>query len=220
MRFPFHRTFAVALASGAAIVIVLATAQFSRASHQISSTGHYSHSNGSCTSKVDPVTIVFTGSASTGNVNQNLIQHTALDHGASPFPQNFSTSGQCLQQTVDKSSCALLACTRDHIRGRQAAVTNPTYGTTTQATPHHEDWVTAAIGCFPGNHAVDKGGLQTGGTSGFDRGRTLVFNGFNGQSGHTITTFNWGNTMEFAQCDGDMAGSNGLVYYITIPHGH
>lgn len=204
----------------ALLIAVLVAPSQATGTHAISGTGHYSHRQGDCASRSDPVTVVFTGTATTSNVNTNLVQHTILDFGASPNAQYYATNGNCLQQTVDRSTCAVIACTRYHIRARLAAVTNPTYGTTTQATPHHEDWVTAG-GCGFGNHAVDKGGVSTGLASGFDQGRTLIFNSFSGASGHTsISSFYWGNTQEFIQCDGDPAGSNGWVFYIPIPHGH
>ncbi len=205
------------------VVVLLAVIQPGKASHAINSTLHYSFKNGSCTTdnRVDPVTVVFTNLATTDRVNQNINQHTDLDHGASPNGQHFGTSGQCLAQTVDKSSCLLIACTRWHIRGRLAAASHAIYGTTTQATPHHEDWVDDIQnpGCLPGNHAVDKGGVQTGGYSGFSQGRDHIFDGFF-QAGHVVETVYWGNTQEFPQCDGDMAGSDGFVDYIKISHGH
>jgi hypothetical protein len=209
---------ALAVAFLAVFASFLATVHSGQASHAINSTLHYSFKNGTCTeaNRVDPVTIVFWNLATTDRVNQNINQHTDLDHGASPNAQHFGTSGQCLGQTVDKSSCAQVACTRWHIRGRLAAASHAVYGTTTQSTPHHEDWV---LTCFPPNHAVDKGGVSEGTSSGFDQGRDHILSGFL-IDGHVQETVYWGNTQEFPQCDGDLAGSLGWVYYIKISHGH
>lgn len=208
---------ALAIGTVGVIAALLAVAHAGQASHAINSTLHYSFKNGACTTanRVDPVTVVFTNLATTDRVNQNVNQHTDLDHGASPGPQHFGFSGACLEQTVDKSSCAQIACTRWHIRGRQATATHATYGTTTQSTPHHEDWIVGS-GCGVGNHAVDAG---TGGNSGFDQGREHIFDGFI-QGGHTWESSFWGNTQQFPQCDGELAASSGSVYYIKISHGH
>ncbi|HEU6443722.1 MAG TPA: hypothetical protein VFL61_01555 [Gaiellaceae bacterium] len=217
------------LAALAVVAVVVLAALFAavhsgQASHAINSTLHYSFKNGSCTTenRVDPVTIIFWNLATTDRVNQNINAHTDLDAGASPNGQDFGYNGACLAQTVDKSSCSLIACTRFHIRGRQSTTTHATYGTTTQSTPHHEDWVNQYFsGCWPGNHAVDKGGVETQGglPSGFDQGREHILDGF-APAGHVYEINFWGNTQEFPQCDGDLAGSNGVVYYIKISHGH
>jgi len=207
--------------------VLLAVATSGHASHAINSTLHYSFSDSSCStaSRVDPVTVVFYNLATTDRVNQNIDAHTDLDAGASVNPQNFGVNGVCLGQTVDKSSCAIMACTRWHIRGLQSPVTHATYGSTTQSTPHHEDWVESVfnpgcniLGLF-GNHAVDKGGVSSGMFSGFDQGREHIWDGFSA-AGHTGELQYWGNTQEFPQCDGDLAGSNGYVRYIKISHGH
>lgn len=180
----------------------------------------------SCTTnnRVDPVTIAFTNLATTDRVNQNVNQHTDLDHGATPCGvQLFGVNGTCSGQTVDKSSCSYWTCTRWHIRGRQSPVTHATYGTTTASTPHHEDWVDWSPwnpNCdapgFGGDHAVDSNGP---GGSGFDQGREHIRTGF-AAAGHAYETLFWGNTDPFVQCDGDTAASNGTVYYIKISHGH
>lgn len=216
----------IALAVGGVSVLaaLFATVHSGQASHAINSTLHYSFKN-DCTSgnRVDPVTIVFTNLATTDRVNQNVNQHTDLDHGATPFgAQLFGVNGTCSSQTVDKSSCSYWTCTRWHIRGRQSPVTHATYGSTTASTPHHEDWVwyspwnNCNILGYGGNHAVDSNGP---GGSGFDQGREHILSGFV-SGGHVYETLFWGNTDPFVQCDGDTASSNGTVYYIKISHGH
>jgi hypothetical protein len=208
---------------------LFAAAHPGQASHAINGTFHYSF-DGACVpdNRVDPVTVVFTNLATTARVNQNIDQHTSLDSGASFGPQNFYVSNSCATQTVDKSSCGIMACTRFHIRGRTSPVSHATYGTTTQATPHHEDWIEAYTDpeCnlfqfgINGNHAVDKGGVEgTPGYSGFMWGRDVIFDGFF-NAGHVIEGVYWGNTDEMPQCDDDLAGSDGFVYYIKISHGH
>lgn len=223
----------MALAVGGVVTLaaLFAAVHSGQASHAINRTLHYSFKNGQCvtSNRVDPVTVVFTNLATTDRVNQNVNQHTDLDSGASFSPQHFGVNGGCFEQSVDKSSCGAQACTRFHIRGRQSPVTHAIYGTTTQSTPHHEDWIPSytdpscniGIPGFLGNHAVDKGGVETQGGiySGFSWGRDHIFDGFFA-AGHVVEVVYWGNTQEFPQCDGDLAGSDGFVYYIKISHGH
>ncbi|MGH3031016.1 MAG: hypothetical protein ACRDNE_09685 [Gaiellaceae bacterium] len=87
-----------------------------------------------------------------------------------------------------------------------------TWGYTTTGTPHHEDLTYCG-------HAVDKGGVNKGGglQSGFDQGRSRIYNALYGKPGHHFAgSVNWGNTQEFKQCDNDWAGSHGIVYWFRI----
>jgi hypothetical protein len=91
----------------------------------------------------------------------------------------------------------------------------------TVGTPHHEDWVwrISHSGCVGathvGNHAIDQGGVHQETESGFDRAREELRRGFE-NDGFAALTENWGNTHEFEQCDGGLAGSNGSGTIIFI----
>ncbi len=197
-------------------LLILTFAQSGDASHAIHSTLHYSFKDDCTTAnRVDPVTVVFTNLATTDRVNQNVNQHTNLDHGATPFGgQKFRVNTDCSDQTVDKSSCSFWTCTRWHIRGRQSPVTHAIYGSTTASTPHNEQWIESEdcnVFGFGGNHAVFP--------DGFDQAREHIRSGFVA-GGHTYETLSWGNTQNMPQCNGQLAASNGTVYYIKISHGH
>lgn len=180
--------------------------------------GLYSHRASDCASRSDPITVVFYGYA-TGTRTLNHVRFHTGWGGGSGGGQYFASHGICGAGTQHAESGTF---TRYHIRMRKTYHDDATWGTTSTGTPHHEDWIDSAIsGCFPGNHAVDKGGVDKGGglQSGFDQGRTRIYNALIGQPGHTFGgSVNWGNTQEFKQCDGDWAGSHGTVYWFRIPN--
>jgi hypothetical protein len=89
----------------------------------------------------------------------------------------------------------------------------PDLGITARGDAHHEDFVWYC------GHAVDKGGLSNGLSSGFDQGRRAIYDAFHGVHDCAGATY-WGNTREFKQCDGDYAGSNGNVGWWRIPDGY
>jgi hypothetical protein len=175
--------------------------------------GLYSHEASDCASRIDPITVVFYGSATAGRT-QNHIQYHSGWGGSSGGGQYFASHGVCGGTTHQAySDCG--TCTRFHIRLRKTYHDDATWGTTTTGTPHHEDWIWYC------GHAVDKGGVDKGEglQSGFDQGRGKIYSILYGKSGHAFGgTTNWGNTQEFKQCDGDWAGSHGSVYWFHIPN--
>jgi hypothetical protein len=79
---------------------------------------------------------------------------------------------------------------------------------------HHEDWVTWPPP--PCGHAVDSNGSNG---SGFDQGRRKLVDGWQAH-GHSANGVWWGNTRNFRQCDGDLAGSDGVGVVLNQPHVH
>ncbi len=52
---------------------------------------------------------------------------------------------------------------------------------------------------------------------GFNRGRNDIFDNWVGNGPHAYGGFfNWGNTMRFTQCNGNVAWSDGWVDYIVV----
>jgi hypothetical protein len=101
--------------------------------------------------------------------------------------------------------------TRFHIRVRKTWDS----GLTAVGDAHHEDFVWYCPG-----HSVDKGGVSQGAEyySGFNWGRAQIYSRFSGKADHLFGgNAYWGNTREFLQCDGDRAGSDGLVDWWYIP---
>ena len=185
--------------------------------------GLYSHRANNCSSRSDPITVVFYAYATGSRTLNHIKAHTGWG-GGSGGGQYFASHGICGAGTQHAESGLF---TRYHIRMRKTYDGDTTWrGTTTVGTPHHEDWIDTIneLDCWPGNHAVDKGGVSqpypyNQGNSGFDQGRKRIFNALYGQSGHTYAlSENWGNTQEFKQCDGDWAGSNGTVFWFRIPN--
>lgn len=186
------------------------------------SAGFYSHSRSDCASRTDPITVIFYGEATAARTLNHVAFHTGWSGGATGGNQYFATHGICYPSFGERYDGTVED--RFHIRAQKTYHGDATWGTTTMSTPHHEDWVTwiwtdCASNGF-GNHAVDKGGVDKGGglQSGFDQGRTAIYNAFYGRSGHEYGGLSyWGNTQEFKQCDGDWAGSHGNVYWFRIP---
>lgn len=175
-------------------------------------TGYYSHSNSGCSSRVDPITVVFYSYATAARSQNHLRYHSGWggDGGGSQY---FASHGICGATTYQAfSGCG--TCTRYHVRMRQTYDDDDMLGTTTTGTPHHEDWIWYC------GHAVDKGGFEKGEglRSGFDEGRSKIYSIFNSVSGHAFGGDSyWGNTQEFKQCDGDWAGSHGSVFWFEMP---
>lgn len=183
----------------------------------IGESGNYSKQSGcpSNGSSLDPVGVVFFGS--TG--------HAAGAAAAVEQHAGWSVSGGGSQGLNVHQGNGNYACKgTDHQRANGTLsrfhvrlwFVNATSGQSTMksvGTPHHEDFVTSP----PCGHAVDSNG-PTG--SGFDWGRRkLSEEMFDG--GHTGQQNQyWGNTANFRQCDGDLAGSSGTGVLIPNNHGH
>ncbi|MGH2989056.1 MAG: hypothetical protein ACRDMA_04215 [Solirubrobacterales bacterium] len=165
---------------------------------------------------VDPVTLLFEGGeAHAANVARAFEVHLGWF--------NQSGGGQRLRVKVNATqySCKFMDAQRAN-GGSTSARTHarlwhvPASGGANHqvaATPHHEDFV---LTCIPPRHAVDKNGPNG---SGFDRGRQAVANAFEANR-HSRQHQSWGNTRNFRQCDGDLAGSNGNGVKIGMGHRH
>ena len=155
----------------------------------------------------DPVTVLFVGEGWALRSLNHIEFHTGWDNESGPS-QRFQSHGECGDMHGQRGSGGLFS-SRWHVRVRRTAHADATYGTTSLATPHHEDFVWYC------GHAVDKNGAEG---SGFDQGRRrlarlMAESIFHDESGLRY----WGNDRDFKQCDGDWAGSNGYVRYIAVP---
>jgi hypothetical protein len=108
---------------------------------------------------------------------------------------------------------------------------NGSHEVETVGTPHHEKFVKTLedSNCHTlkfeylgvevtvgGNHAIFPGGEnQPAGDSGFDEGREALRRAFESHE-FKVRPEPWGNTEEFHQCNGWMAGSNGTGTIITV----
>ncbi|MDQ3822457.1 MAG: hypothetical protein M3321_04360 [Actinomycetota bacterium] len=189
-------------------ILAAALAVASPASADFNS-GLYSHDDGGCASRVDPITAVFYVYGTADRSLNHVRNHTGWTDGGLGGGQYFASHGVCGPTYGEKRGSGGW-----HIRARKTYDDDVNYGTSTVGTPHHEDIVWCG-------HAVDKGGVETQGglPSGFDQGRQAIVNAFYGAPDHYFGGYQyWGNTQEMRQCDGDPAGSNGNVVWFTIPN--
>jgi len=170
--------------------------------------GSYSYENGSCSTIVDPVSVVFTFGSGYYN---NPYQHASLsDHG---YWWNEDGSGQYFVDDFGCSSTDDGAATAggqsDRYHARWETASTDTYGQSYAATPHLEEWVWD-IWQITGHHCVRSGG--------FTNARYKVAADFLGSShGHTFNYNNyWGNTTAILKCNGQYVGSDGYVWYIDL----
>jgi hypothetical protein len=150
---------------------------------------------------VDPVTNIY-WDASTGARATNHVQyHTGWlnDQGS---PQWFTSHERCFEPFAQRASGGVFA-SRFHTRLSPLLDTTPWWYSAGAA--HHEDFTYCG-------HAVDK---TVNGWSGFDEGRHAIYLALLGE--HEYDYVNYGNTRQFRQCDGDYAGSDGLVGWWRIP---
>lgn len=209
-----------------AVSVFLMTGSSPSEAHAVFDTYQYSVTScpASYSKQVDPITIVFTRNAIGTRTFNHIEAHTGWSSPATGSShQYFASHGYCGQNDEQKATACSgnngNNCTRYHIRARKTEHADTTWGTTGVGTPHHEDWVWSC-NYGSGGHAVDKGGVNTGGASGFDQGRVAIYNAFR-YTYHTLEQVSvWGNTREFKQCDGDYAGSNGYVYWYLIPNSY
>lgn len=161
--------------------------------------------------QVDPINDVFFGSGTADRVLNHIRFHTGWSD-TSGSTQYFSSESVCGAMYGQRASGASWQ-SRFHIRVRRTYDDDATWGITSRGDAHHEDFVWYC------GHAVDKGGLSNGLSSGFDQGRRAIYDAFYGAHAYAGATY-WGNTREFKQCDGDYAGSNGNVGWWRIPDGY
>jgi hypothetical protein len=184
----------------------------------------YGYSLSSCPAaydkEIDPVGIVFYGSATGARTMNHIRYHTGWPIKPT-LHQNFSSWGVC-GKTYDEAASGRWYHSRYHVRVRKTARRTSLVGTTTLSTPHHEDYLKGrSIHPFC-THPVDKGGVGPNGgglMSGFTQGRDELFSRMVSSSHHNNTAWvQWGNTREFRQCDGDYAGGDGWVVYVLVPN--
>jgi hypothetical protein len=190
--------------------------------------GDYTFGNANCEgSKSDPVGVIFRGKhAGPSNVSTYV-----TDEAGWGWTENDGAQGLLVHQADGSYQCRATDASnaqhsvyglnsRFHVRLWYVPGSAGGGEVKTVGTPHHEDWITAspfnhcrgATGV--GSHAVDKGGVNQALSSGFDQGRHEL-RGWLGRR-HAWESENWGNTAEFEQCDGDMAGSDGYGVIIWI----
>ena len=179
--------------------------------------GLYSHENSGCASRVDPITFVWFAGGGTEDRTLNHIRgHTGWG-GGTGGGQYFASHGFCRATYGEAYNGGTE--TRYHVRLKQTHDWDSTYEWTTVGTPHYEIWVDC--GLF-NSHAVERGSVNGAGVgdywSGFDNGRETIWNFMAGTDGHYwVPATNWGNTAEMEQCNGWLAGSNGMVYWLSVP---
>ena len=159
--------------------------------------------------RVDPINVVFYGWAD-GNTLRNIRHHAGWRNTVGR-KQYFSSHGACGPMGGQQAS-ACRVCTRYHVRARKTYHLDRALHETTRGDAHHEDWVQRCHYGL-GGHAVDKNGP---GGSGFDQGRWELQDAFAGKRNHKMRPSYQGNTQNFKQCDGEYAGSSGLVLYVHI----
>lgn len=160
----------------------------------------------------DPVNLVFDGTyGSAGNTIRGIENHNNWT--------DTSGSGQNLGVAINTTgsySCNAMygqrasgTFTRFHVRIWNIPAAT---GRLVAGSAHHEDFITIP----PCGHAVDSNGSNG---SGFDQGRRKLVDGWQAH-GHSADGVWWGNTRNFQQCDGDMAGSDGVGVVLNQPHAH
>lgn len=182
--------------------------------------------SGSCQGPTDPVSLVYYGDAARSvRTVMDIKKHLGW------IPRNADSQyirdhGDCRGMYTDPGS-APNDKTRFHVRiwGMQSKDTHGRWETV--GTPHHEDWIPFEKdpSCgkpFGGKHAVDKGAVDTDKPSdrtregsGFDQGRRKIRQKVNTRQ-HDIKLVDARNTRSFVQCDGDPAGSNGNVLWVSM----
>jgi hypothetical protein len=180
-------------------------------------TAHYTYSTDSgCKDPIDPINAVFYGKSATWQRTSGFITKYAGWENGDGSDQNFKSGRHCRVQAIQRASGGN-ASSRFHIRLSQVVGRDRKHRRATVGDAHHED-LNVVTNCFPAGHAVDKGTADdpTPNGSGFDQGRAELAGAFRAK-GRKVSYQNWGNTRAFEQCDGDLAGSDGLTALMTIP---
>jgi hypothetical protein len=152
-------------------------------------------------SDVDPVTNVYWDVGSGERATNHVEYHTGwLNEQGSP--QWFTSHDRCFAAYAQRASGGVTS-SRFHTRLSPLLDTTPWWYSVGGA--HHEDFTYCG-------HAVDK---TVNGWSGFDAGRRAIYDAMLGE--HEYDYVIYGNSRQFRQCDGDYAGSNGLVGWWRVP---
>jgi len=166
----------------------------------------YTHGRcpGTASNRIDPLNVLFRTWGTYGRALSQTETHVGWGDEAGNS-QYFVDHATCTLMHGQRASGAAWS-SRFHLRVR-GQHEDPVLGWTATGDAHHEDLVLIC------GHAVDANGPEG---SGFDQGRNEL-RARMAAAGHGISTGNWwGNTQNFKQCDGDLAGSNGYTTYITL----
>lgn len=180
----------------------------------------YTYAKGTgCSRQVDPVNVIFFGRDATAARTDAFVGRYMGWGVTDSSTQGFVTPRCRLarHQRADGDGND----SRNHVRLRQRDRRRGQRRRFTMGDAHHEDFTGRGPfgGCgLGGGHAVDKGSVKerTPEGSGFDQGRRLMANRW-AQRGRYVKYVYKGNTRAFQQCDGDKAGSDGWVAYMSIP---
>jgi hypothetical protein len=148
----------------------------------------------------DPVTNVLWDSGSARLATDHVEHHTGWTNEQGS-QQWFTSHARCHEAFAQRASGGPFS-SRYHVRISPTLDLDP--WTYSAAAAHHEDFTYCG-------HAVDK---TVNGWSGFDAGRRAVYEALRGH--HAYSYVNYGNSRQFKQCDGDYAGSNGIVGWWRI----
>lgn len=175
----------------------------------------YTRSGGNCGgAATDPVNIVWKGNRGAAAATRNTVVHTGWSNTSGGDQGLYVKVApgllQCQAMLYQRASGTF---SRFHVRVWRVPLSSGDSKLSPGAV-HHEDFVPSCL--LPPYHAVDSNG-PTG--SGFDWGRRTLVDAFQA-GGHTAAGKLWENDRNFVQCDGDLAGSNGIGVVIGNNHRH
>lgn len=196
---------AVAVIGAAAASLVLVSAAIGHYNRP-----NYTYGSSSCENASDPVNVVFYGTAAANHrAYDHVRRHTGWDryNGNDQWIRNH---GEC-ERMYDQLASGRFSRFHARFFGNGHKDDKGRWETSTGA--HHEDWVWTCPG-----HAVDKGTVDepTDNGSGFDQGRRELAQQMYDAKHHPIYYERGRNTRSFKQCDGDKAGSDGLIAWILV----
>ncbi len=162
-----------------------------------------------CNALSDPVNLAFKGTnAWASDVDRTIRVHAGWSN-TSGGDQSLGV-GSAKACTLMQYQVASGSFSRFHVRLWRIPGTSGASKLAADAV-HHEDFVAECPG-----HAVDSNG-DTG--SGFDWADASSWTSSQ-SGGHEAVGRSWGNTVNFQQCDGDFARSNGVGVVVTNDHRH
>lgn len=195
--------------SQVAMIVIAVAAAFFAAAIMPSSAGAepefglYSHSNDGCSSRVDPIGVVFYDEGWATSAGSHVSMDAGWGGTLIEDQQHFAINGVCLSQNGANADGQVWEG-RHHIRLRETPyVPDPELGYTTVGTPHTEE----IVDCGNGNHhAVIENGF-------FDAREELLGAMW---MDHEYYYSYWGNTQSFTQHCGRVVAGDGVVAYIEI----
>ncbi len=199
----------------------------------------YSYKNDNCTKIVDPMSVMFYGTAATTrllagyerggpfqkDVTGSITKHTRWTrHNSDNLGRQYGpTDDGCEKNPGDTDLASASGPGHDRWHLRMWQVNDNRYSNQNffvETTPHREDW---NGGCGTvGSHAVERGAVDRGPEhyerhgSGFDRARRFLDRAYSHSSRHKRRRGYFGNTRSVKQCDGEYAGSNGQGLFLLV----